>query len=430
MKPIPRPRQLVSAAKTLALAIALACPAAGLQLHFVEAEFDGAGGVDGLDGAHAVVVSPDGAHVYVASDGDGAVAVLARTAGGPLTFIEMEKDGVGGVDGLDGAEHLALDPSGSHLYVAGLLDGAVAVFARNAGSGELSFVEAHFDGDPGIDGIAGASWVAVSPDGLNVYVAGRFDDAVAVFQRNPTTGELTFLEVETDGQGGADGLADVTSVAVSPDGDHLYAAGQGDQLLAIFSRGAMGALTFVGSIADALPDGNIDVDDHRSLSFSPDGDNLYVANHVEDLTDGWIATFARNAATGLLTLVPPVLLGDAVDNCLLGIEGDSGLAVSPDGTVAYANLTFDASLVMFARSPATGALAVIDSECDETLGMSGNPGELDGLWGAQGVAVSPDGRNVYVASGNIEDAVAVFAEVIFADGFESGTTKAWSSAVP
>lgn len=117
-------------------------PAIGQDLAFVEAVFDGSGGIDGLDNAHAVVVSPDGAHVYVAADQDDAVAVFSRASGqGTLAFVEAEFDGAGGVDGLDGAEHLALDPDGDHLYVAGLIDGAVAVFSRDAGSGALTFVQ-------------------------------------------------------------------------------------------------------------------------------------------------------------------------------------------------------------------------------------------------------------------------------------------------
>lgn len=416
----------------LALLTVLAAPIHADDLVFVGAQFDGSLGVDGLDGAHAAAVSPDGKHVYVAAATDDAVAVFARDAAtGALTFVEAEKDGSGGVDGLNGTEHLALSPDGNHLYAAGLLDHAVAVFSRDAGTGALTFVEVHKDGAAGVNGLAGASWVTVSPDGKHVYVAGRFDDAVAVFLRNTSNGRLTFVDVEIDGAGGVDGLADVTSVIVSPNGAHVYAAGVQDQEIAVFARSSTtGALTFLQAVADTLPEGDIDVDDHRSLAVSPDGAHVYVANHVEALSDGWIATFSRNAGSGLLTAVSPVLLGDEVDVCFLGIEGDSALAFAPGGTRAYANLTFDAAMVALARDPSTGRLTVIDAICDQTIGQGGIPGEIDGLWGSQGLAVSPDGANVYVASGNLEDAVAVLKESIFSDGFESGNTSAWSATVP
>lgn len=422
----------LAAAGALSMAV-VAAGADGQPLRFVEAQFDGAAGVDGLDNAHSAAVSPDGKFVYVASDQDDAVAVFSRdTATGKLSFVEAQFDGVGGVDGLDGAESLALSPGGEHLYAAGLLDAAVAVFSRDTGTGVLTFVEVLRDGVSGVDGLAGASWVAVSPDGANVYVAGRFDDAVAVFSRDSGTGELTFLEAEIDGSGGVDGLADVTSVAVSPDGAHVYAAGILDQEIAIFDRNtANGTLVFSAAVADMLPNSEIDIDDHHGLAITPDGAHVYVTNHVENSADGWIAGFVRNQASGALTAVSPVLLGGEIDVCLLGIEGDSGIAIAPDGELVYATLPWDSAVALLQRNAATGVLTVVDAVCDETIGMGSPPGDPDGLWDAEGAAVSPDGRHAYFAAGNLEDAVAVVADAnLFADGFESGDTSAWSTVVP
>jgi len=44
----------------------------------VAAHKDGVGGVDGMDTANGIAVSPDGGHIYVGSYGDDAVAVFAR----------------------------------------------------------------------------------------------------------------------------------------------------------------------------------------------------------------------------------------------------------------------------------------------------------------------------------------------------------------
>lgn len=110
-----------------------AAPAAALTgaLSFVELDKDGVGGVDGLDGAAALVVSPDGKNVYVTGQNDGAVATFTRNpTTGALTFLEMDKDGAGGVDGLDGANGVAVSPDLAHVYVTGFVDDAVATFAR------------------------------------------------------------------------------------------------------------------------------------------------------------------------------------------------------------------------------------------------------------------------------------------------------------
>jgi DNA-binding beta-propeller fold protein YncE len=58
---------------------------------------------------------------------------------------------------------------------------------------------------------------------------------VAVFSRNTTTGALTFVEFQRDEDGSVDGLDAARSVAVSPDGKHLYVAGQTDDAVAVFS---------------------------------------------------------------------------------------------------------------------------------------------------------------------------------------------------
>ena len=98
-----------------------------------------------------------------------------------LTFVEVHKDGVGRVDGLDGADSVTVSPDGSHLYAAGFDDDALAVFSRNSTTGALTFLEVQVDGVAGVDGLDYAYSVTVSPDGKHLYVAAWIDDAVAVF---------------------------------------------------------------------------------------------------------------------------------------------------------------------------------------------------------------------------------------------------------
>jgi uncharacterized repeat protein (TIGR01451 family) len=116
------------------------------------------------------------------------VAVFSRSSTtGALTFMEVQKDGVGGVDGLFAAASVAVSPDGKHVYTASIGDDAVAVFSRNSTTGALTFVEAHQDGVAGVDGLDGASSLAASPDGKHLYATGQIDDAVAVFSVATTT---------------------------------------------------------------------------------------------------------------------------------------------------------------------------------------------------------------------------------------------------
>ena len=98
-----------------------------------------------------------------------------------------------------------------------------------------------------VDGKAldGANSVAVSPDGKHLYVASAFSDAVAIFARNKTTGALTQLagtdgcvKEVGDGVECADGkgLDGAVGVAVSKDGKHVYVASSFSDAVAVFSR--------------------------------------------------------------------------------------------------------------------------------------------------------------------------------------------------
>ena len=176
-----------------------------------------------------------------------AAAVFSRDAStGVLTFRDIEMDGVAEVGGLHHAVSVVVSPDGRHVYTAGYDADAVVVFSRSNSTGALSIRKVHSNGKEGIGGINGVRSVAVSPDGKHLYAAGEKDNALAVFSRDSSTGDLTFVEKIKDGVNGVDGLHAVGSVAVSPDSNHVYAAGYGDDAVAVFSKDiSSGGLTFV-----------------------------------------------------------------------------------------------------------------------------------------------------------------------------------------
>jgi len=171
----------------------------------------------------------------VAGINDDAVAVFSRDGStGALSFVEVHKDTDPGVDGLNGANSVAVSPDGGHVFVASRHDDAVAIFSRHGSTGELSYVGMVQDGVGDVDGLNGARAVIVSPDGGHVFVASQYDDAMAVFSRDESTGELTFVEAHKDTDAGVDGLNTADGIAVSPDGHHVYVAGYDDNAVAVF----------------------------------------------------------------------------------------------------------------------------------------------------------------------------------------------------
>ena len=130
---------------------------------------------------------------------------------------------------------------------------------------------------------------------------------------------------------------------------------------------------------------------------SPDGANVYATGYASDS----VVSFRRNAAGGLDQI--GCVNEQGVGGCLDGevLRGPAGIAISPDGKHVYVAVAGD--------SPDTDledAVLVFERQPDGTLKeiqcVKEDGGKLcdDGwaLEGATGVTVSPDGKNVYVAA--------------------------------
>ncbi len=253
---------------------------------------DGVDGVDGLRNAFKLHVSPDGRSVYVAGYRDNALALFKRDlVSGALEFVEHYVDGVDGIDGLRGATSVVVSPDSRHVYATANADNALAVFSRNTASGRLSFVERQRDGSSGVDGLRGAFNVAVSPDGANVYAVGELDHALTMFRRNLSSGSLSFEERERDGSGGVDGLNRARGLAVSPDSKYMYCAGWRDNAIAVFFR---------NRAPIAVDDLGLSVLPNDSLVISPRTNDSDPDSHILTIsgkTDGALGTVTIGGGT-------------------------------------------------------------------------------------------------------------------------------------
>jgi WD40 repeat protein len=312
--------------------------------------------------------------------------------------------------------------------------------------------------------------IALSPDGRSLYSAGYVDGstyAIARFDRDPTTGALTYRGCITDHAGagncdvipGANGsdpvrpLYGVRGIAISPDGDSVYAVGY--YAIARFDRNSTnGTLAYHGCISGAtrsgvhscqkIPTATLDGNGSgmgfpTALAVSPDGGSVYVTSPVTPDAiegDGAVTRFDRDPGGGALTwrgcisgdteLGPdgsgactliPSASRDALDS---GLNPES-LSMSPDGKSLYTGSSRGCGdqetgcvgswgLARFDRDPATGALAYRGCVTgNKESGPSGS-GACAAIPGAHlyergpglignALAISSDGKSLYAGRG-------------------------------
>lgn len=376
----------------------------GGELHFVTAYYGG----PGLDGAHGVAVSPDDSHVYVTGSKDDALAVFRRDPGsGKLTFVEKYLDEVNGVDGLSGAWAITISPDGRHVYVTAYGDKAVTIFGRNT-DGTLTFIQTIKDGmfisGGQTDSLEEPAAITISPDGKYVYVCSDAENAVTVFNRDERDGHLSFIEIvkirDDYNEGSAQGGIDIT---ISPDGQNAYVVSSREGAILTFSRAAgSGKLSFRQVIREG------DMVLHRTVSslksvvavtVSPDGQHVYTVG------GGAITLFRRSEADGTLSygefLKEGVNLSGAVIN---GLGGVNAVSLSPNGQQVYviSNPVQAAAVAVFARDAASGTL-VQTQVIDHDTPIPGDPGLG---YDVQELTVSYDGRHIYVTGGDSVIALA------------------------
>lgn len=371
--------------------VGMAAPVEGLS--FQQVVLDGLD-AEGLAGPRMVRLSPDGRHLYVASEFDHALAVFERDPKtGRVSFVEAEVDGVDGVEGLFGLGGVEVSPDGRHVYACAGFGSSVAAFERDPATGELTFVEAEFEGVDGVSGIFVAVWVQVSPDGEFVYVAGAASDAVAIFRRDKLTGELDFVGNAVDGVGGAEGLDAAFPIAMSPEGEHLYTGGIVDDAVGVYRRDReTGLLTLQQLLVDGV--GGVEgLDGPRDVQVSPDGQNVYVGSLVSDS----VAVFDRDPASGELTFLEAHFNGQ---NGIQSLDQAVSIAVTPDGSRVFVASFLGEAVVAFDRSRADGRLTFTGEVVDGT-------GSVQGLGGLISLTTSRDGGQLY-GVGFSDDSLVTF----------------------
>lgn len=385
----------------------------------------------GLRGTKFLALSADGRSAYATARDSDAVAILSRDAetgalvqaDGPTACISDNGPGHDpscemGV-GLDGPAGVVVSPDGNSVYVAAPRSNALATFRRDQDTGLLQQLDCISTAGPSHDadcregsGLDGANFVAISPDGLNVYVA-SWDSALALFSRDVTTGRLTQLGCIVDkGRtmpecSSGTGMKGAFSVTVSPDGRNVYVAAPDSSAVAAFSRDSRtGLLQEVGCISgdnsyrqDPNCTAGFGIQYAQFVTVSPD--NRYVYASATD--SHTIAILSRTHPDGSLSQRSG-LAGCIRDRgysgktpCLsaIGLALPVGSVFSSDSRYFYLAAFGYGSITSFGRDASTGVLWQVGG-CT----AHGDPRCKEGraLDGAGFITLSPDGRHAYVSS--------------------------------
>ncbi len=376
-----------------------------------------------------------------------------------------------------GADGVAVSPDGSSVFVTAAGSGSVVAFARDPSTGALSrlgcfqFRPPHGSPCPPANVFSGAGAVVASADGRALYLAAPAQGSIStltagmvtppgtaaaggpaaseagvasIFGPLPTSEFLGNPCVAVNGFDGSCAVGIATrgldALALSPEGAQLYAVAPGSEAVDVFTHAATGMLTETSCLKVAAPPGLCRasklLNAPTQLAISPDGKNVYLADSSED--HGRVDVLARNPSTGALSdsscvdyAAPPNKHeqsaeeeeggeanepASAPDPCasVAGLESVDAIAVTGDGSAVYA--IGSGSAVVFARDQSSGKLTEVSCAAEEDPRCSSFPS----LQGVEGAAVSPDGRNVYIADAKI-DAVLAF-------GVGSAVTTARASA--
>jgi len=292
---------------------------------------DGVAGAEGLAGIWAVAATADGKSVYTIGSEDNALVHLERNATtGALTFKNVYRNGAG-ISGLMAPKALVMSANGASVFVAGSDSNAIAEFSRNPTTGALTFVRATVDNAA----LAQVNSLAINQTGTHLYAASSETGVITLLTRANVTSAWTVAKTYRNIENGIQYMAAPRSIMLSADGRNLYVANANDgtsdvnngSLLAFKCDAVSGELAFVRAWRDSAnaPAG---LKGLTNISLSADGARIFGAAPAT----GSLSVWRRDSSTGLLR-GSEVLIHQT--NFLDGLIQVQGLSSAPDDSMLY-----------------------------------------------------------------------------------------------
>ncbi|MBN3056841.1 beta-propeller fold lactonase family protein [Pectobacterium brasiliense] len=273
--------------------------------------------ISGLGTVTAAARTTDGLAVYV-SDDKGAIALFQRDANsGELTYVRT----FAAAEGVTGISQLQVSAEGNSVYALRADGNAIVWFSRDA-NGELTHkatIASDYDIDNGnLNNIKG---IALSDDGKNLYLINSYSDQLAYFSRDTATGALTYVEALGGDMNNPPYLWAPTSILSRGNLLFVTTAINDTSTVIVYQRDDSGKLTPLGHVRDFTDaTGNtVQLSGLEQITVSADGRSIFVANA------GQIDAFSLDTATGTFTHLARVAAEGTV----------SDIALSADARVLY-----------------------------------------------------------------------------------------------
>lgn len=383
------------------------------------------GGIDLLeshgpsDDYRLPLVTADGKHVYeVSKAATGRIREFARnldgTLGSPSTAIGREENPEalwsrrhfqGGFGGLVGSS------DGLTLHALGFRENgstpALITYSRDPTNGNLAQRRMHVNGFDGLQHMSITSAVTappaigVSPAG-DVVVAGDVADSVSAFRIPPLPPQMFSVTDWFEISAGGLNLSDATNgFEKSPDDKHLYLTGRrsltvpGDPIATQpLLRFTMDPGSRIAAYVETIREvGNKtdNVSNHSSIMIAPDGSDSYLLVENSGGPPGYLDHFDRNLTSGGLNWQSAISSADSSPQNV-GLQRAENAVISPDGKNVYvASIINERSVLVYTRQ-ANGSLQFLQKIINSDMNGSVDPNFLLPKF----FRFSPDNRFVYV----------------------------------